>query len=239
MHPTTAVTESGQRRTGLRVALPLLAALLTGACRPGADEAEAEQQRQALAGLQARADASLEGRTVLLGSSTLARWPAALGLPATVNLGLPGDTLPSLVQRTRGYRGLAQAERLVINIGLNDLRKRCKAETADLAPLLQALPPDVPVSWFGIQGVAPSVRAGWCDGRFAELSRQFNRIAEQACQTRPGCRFVRHPVAEDVDTATSLQWHVADGIHLSAIGYGALAAALQDAHLPAPIQARR
>ncbi|WP_326540124.1 SGNH/GDSL hydrolase family protein [Pseudorhodoferax sp.] len=209
------------------VLLVVLAALGMLGCRAGAGEADGQrEQHRNLARLNDLGNAFLAGRTVLLGSSTLARWPQGLGPATMVNLGLPGDTVPSLVRRAQAYGSLAQAGQVVLNIGLNDLRERCSLDAMDLAALTRALPAGVPVLWFGIQGVAPSVREQWCGGRFVELSRGFNLMAARTCATLAACRFVEHPVPEDVGTPASAHWHVADGVHLSPAGYEALAARL-------------
>lgn len=216
--------------------LLLLALALLAACQGDdtAEAREAEQQHQHLVLLKSQA-AQAAHQVVLLGSSTFARWPADQGPPA-LNLGVAGDTVPGLVRRMKDYSALAEARVLVVNIGLNDLRSHCAADRVDLAPLLLALPATVPVVWVGIQGLSPALRERWCDGRFAALSVTLNERVRQACAARESCSFMPHPVPEDVDGRTSASLHVADGVHLSASGYAALAARLQAtlATLPSP-----
>ncbi|WP_326539102.1 GDSL-type esterase/lipase family protein [Pseudorhodoferax sp.] len=216
-----------------RVLAAALAALLTSACGDGPSEVSDGQQAKRLTVLEERARHPMTNAVVLVGSSTLARWPNELE-PNVVNLGLPGDTIPGLTRRLHAYPNLQQARQIVLNIGLNDMRKHCRIEAIDLSALLQALPSTVPVLWIGVQGVSPAVRAKWCDGGFGPLSVKLNMRLAQACTQRPGCRFVQHPIGENADDAMSTKWHSKDGVHLSSEGYLALHAAVRGAQSVPP-----
>ncbi len=178
-----------------------------------------------LAALTALDRSAAAGMLVLIGSSTVARWPAAV-LPAAIRLGVPGDTVPGLASRVAGYQSLRKARGIAILIGFNDLTASCNALGVDLRSLVSALPSKVPIALVGVQGVSPKTRVRLCGGRMAELTSDFNARLQFECAQLPYCRFVPHPISELVETETSQRYHSDDGVHLSADGYRALAGAL-------------
>ncbi len=165
------------------------------------------------------------GELVILGSSTVARWPDSV-LPGAVRLGIPGDTVPGLAARMSGYRSLASARGVVIMIGFNDLKANCNVAAVNFNSLTKSLPRDVPIAWVGIQGVSPTARVEMCSGNMSQLTVDFNLRVEAVCSQIPVCRYVAHPVPAYVDGPTSRQLQTADGVHLTNEGYIELGKAL-------------
>lgn len=180
----------------------------------------------------ARARNDPPGRTVLLGDSMIAGLDAGRVAPEAVNFGLSGDTIPTLRARLPTLQTVATARRLVVGIGVNDLKYRAPLRVAaDAAALLAALPAGVGVTLLSplpVDEAAPAAR-----GRPYLRNAGIRVVADgmrAACAARPGCAFVDAWPAIRRDAGGGGAPFGPDGWHLSAAGdaivAGLLAAAL-------------
>lgn len=198
-------------------------ALVIGCTDAGPASAPPQQDASPQARLVAIDAAAPSAAVVLLGSSTMARWPTDVPPQGAVRLGLPGDTVSGLTQRIAAYRSPGQASAVVLQIGFNDLRASCDAEAvavpALVAALVATLPGGTPVVWLGVQDVAPSVAADFCGGRFSALSRSLNDRLTRACASLRACVFVPHPTQAGASEPSPAVLHADDGVHLNREGY--------------------
>jgi len=156
-----------------------------------------------------------------------------------VNYGIGGDTIADIMQRLPVYRSLTYAGAIVLSAGFNDLRYHARPEiVADYKRLLAALPDGVPLIMSAIMPIdekAPEFRH-W-PGRTNKNIVRLNQSMTDLCAARPKCQFAdAHPMLVDRNGRLAAEFHVPDGVHLSAAGYriwsGVLAAALQKVQLP-------
>lgn len=172
---------------------------------------------------------SADGRVVFLGSSSFQGLDVSAVTPYGLNLGIGGDTLRGLAERAAGYRSLASARAVWINIGFNDLAQRCELPTNSLADMFAPIPPAVPVLVLGIQTIDAARLAARCDGRLPALIAELNTSFARDCASRPACTFVSHPVESIVTPAAPTPRLEADGIHLAPAGYTDLIVAMRTA----------
>ena len=186
----------------------------------------AETQRGHLARLDG---ASVQGRVVFLGSSTFQGLDVSAVTPYGLNLSMGGDTLPSLTERTAGYRAVRVARAVWVNIGLNDVMHGCELPSARLDALFQFIPQPIPIFVLGAQAVDHAQLGSRCAGRLVQLVTELNADFARACIARPGCIFVHHPVAPVDSSPDAAILREGDGIHLSPAGYARLSARLRKA----------
>ena len=144
------------------------------------------------------------GSTVFLGDSLTAGLGMAAFTPG-VNLALPGDTTKGLAQRMQDYR-LSRAGTIVLMIGTNDPDGEAAFDS-----IAQRLP-RVPIIWYAIPPIDPTIEKARTNSRIAELNRRI----ETLCASIDGCTFATLPLA---GPDGRLAYHVGDGLHLSEEGY--------------------
>lgn len=214
------------------VAIAGLLGFLLGAVLAGREQNAPSRSAFSLEarGHLARLDAvAAPGQILFLGSSTFHALDVGSVANRSLNLGLGGDTIGGLLERMRGYRSLAWARGVVLNIGLNDLirSRSIEAVQGDLAELFRAIPGDTPLVVLGIQ--RPSGEALERRPELGKLSAELDSRFVQACRRRSACVFVENP-ADGTSNGSSMLG--VDGIHLSPDGYEELRRRLRAA-LPA------
>ena len=173
---------------------------------------------------------SANGRVVFLGSSTFQGLDVSSITPLGLNLSMGGDTLPNLVKRSAGYRSLATARAVVINVGLNDLLKRCVLPETTIQVLFSLIPANTPVVVVGVQEIPGTETARPCNGkRLSLLISELNSQLSQSCNQRNTCRFVPNPVTFALDESARKERLETDGIHLSPAGYTRLSSDIRSA----------
>lgn len=156
---------------------------------------------------------------LLFGDSHLQGLPgSALGAELS-NFAIAGEPAERLAQRIGTYASLQQARHIVLLSGANDLASgRTAAQAAaSMAAVLAQIPAGTSLSLLGLppstQPARPALNAG----------------LQALCTARPGCSFVSLEALSDGLGALSPELAAADGIHLSAAGYGRLAATIRAA----------
>ncbi len=172
--------------------------------------------------------ASVEGRVVFLGSSSLQGLDTSSVTPFGLNLSIGGDTLEGLMQRSAAYRSLATARVVIVNIGLNDLMRDCIQPDVRIEDLFRLFPAETPILVLGVQGVQEAVNSRHCGSGLASLIDEFNQHSRNACSNRNNCQFIPNPVATTMDQNTMKALQERDGVHLSRRGYEALSNALRN-----------
>ncbi len=209
------------------ILLALIAALAAGGTvgahyRHNPVSAEAQFRAMQRGQLSRLDGGSADGRVVFLGSSTFQGLDVSAITPYGLNLGIGGDTLRGLSERAGHYRSLNTARAVWINIGFNDLARRCELPSASITEVMALAPPEVPVLVLGIQGIDSARLKTRCDGRLPALIAELNASHERDCASRRGCTYVPHPVAALRAPSAPPPPLEADGIHLSPDGYSEL-----------------
>ncbi len=175
-----------------------------------------ETQRGHLARLDG---ASAPGRVIFLGSSTFQGLDVSAVSPLGLNLGLGGDTLHGLAERSAHYRSPRLAQAVMLNIGLNDLMQQCRQPETTLDRILAQIPAQTPVFVLGLQRVDTHRHGMRCSGRITQLITDLNTQHAQACARHSNCSYLLHPAGPETPPSTSFVQFEDDGIHLSAAGY--------------------
>lgn len=175
-----------------------------------------------------RADTSVpRGAVIFLGDSMVQGLATAAVAPLGVNYGIGGETTEGLLRRLPRYHSLARAAGIVIGSGVNDLSIPDESTTeANIARILDALPPGVPVVLSAILPLDSAARAGYASGN-ARIERVNARLRALAA-VRARVRFADVPGnMRAPDGRLLARLHDGDGLHLNAAGYAKWIAALR------------
>lgn len=177
---------------------------------------------QSLALAQKRGESQAGPCAVLLfGDSHLQGLPSsALGAELS-NFAIAGEPAERLAQRIRAYASVQLARHIVLLSGANDLAagRTAAQAAASMAEVLAQIPASTSLSLLGLPPSTQPARPA------------LNAALQTLCTARPGCSFVSLEALGDGLGALSPELAAADGIHLSAAGYGRLAAVIR-ADLP-------
>ena len=163
------------------------------------------------------------GATVLIGDSIIVQLDAARIGPDVLNYGLSGDTTRTLRARIPTLGVLTAPHRVVIGIGVNDLKYREPAAIApDAAAVLAALPHGVALILLSPlpvdeAGTAAGARSFLRNARIRALADTMRGV----CAAWPECRFLDVWPAFTAPLQPPL--YGPDGWHLSAAGNAVLA----------------
>ncbi|MEZ5727932.1 MAG: GDSL-type esterase/lipase family protein [Burkholderiaceae bacterium] len=167
------------------------------------------------------------GAVIFLGDSMVQGLATAAVAPLGVNYGIGGETTEGLLRRLPRYHSLARAAGIVIASGVNDLSIPDESTTeANIARILDALPPGVPVVLSAILPLDSAARAGYASGN-ARIERVNARLRALAA-VRARVRFADVPGnMRAPDGRLLARLHDGDGLHLNAAGYAKWIAALR------------
>jgi lysophospholipase L1-like esterase len=176
--------------------------------------------------LAARDAAAAPGAVVLVGDSIIAQLaPEFAGDTGFADLGLGGDTTRTLLRRLPGLRSIGTAARLVIGVGVNDLKYREVPEIAkDYAALLAHVPAALRVTVVSVLPVdeRSGILARRPYLRNATITR-LNQALRLVCEARPACRFLDAWPGMTGPGLHGPELHGDDGWHLSRAGSAELA----------------
>jgi len=154
---------------------------------------------------------------LLFGDSHLQGLPSsALGVEVN-NFAIAGEPAERLAQRIVAYASVKQARHIVLLSGANDLAtgRTAAQAAASMAAVLAQIPASTSLSLLGLPPSSQPARPA------------LNAALQAMCTARPGCGFVSLDALGDGRGALRAELAAADGIHLSATGYGRLAATIR------------
>lgn len=164
-----------------------------------------------------------KGATLFLGDSHIQSFCIPCFFPGGVNFGIGHDTTVGLLHRVAGYRSVNKAERLVMLIGTNDMRRRSSREIIDnTADILSLINPQTSIYWISIPPVDEQVssRHGLKNDKINEVNVSIAAL----CGQHPNCTFVDVTPALSGNTGQLKRTlHRGDGLHLNKNGYQLLA----------------
>lgn len=182
--------------------------------------------------LQERMDPSVpDGSAIFLGTSiTFGLAVAAVG-DRTVNFGIGSQTARQLADSITGYRSLARARVVFLEIGANDVgTKRFAGLPHELERIVAGIPGNVPLVWSGVMPRA-TIRG--------DVSAA-NAVIQTLCARRTNCRYVDTVSAmTGRDGTLRPDIYLDDGIHPSVNGYKIWISALRQNAVPIGVNARR
>lgn len=171
--------------------------------------------------LEKRVQATLPGRTVFYGSSSIRLWTQLdrdFPLVEALNLGFGGSTLAACAWHFERLVVPARPRALILYAGDNDLGEGRQPEEVclffrDLARQIEQHLPNVPVSFLSIK---PSP-ARW---QLVDSIRLANRFIADEISRRPQFQFIDATKAMlTPDGQPDRALYEADGLHLSPAGY--------------------
>ena len=157
---------------------------------------------------------------VFVGDSLVRGLCVAAVAPYAVNLGIGRDTTEGVLKRLGDYRTLSRARAVVLLVGVNDLiQRRKKGITGRYEAILKEIPGNVAIVFNALMPVDERATNKVCNRDILLL----NKVMKQACSEQANCRFF-DLTEKLIDFSGNLrpQYHIGDGIHLNAKGYGIL-----------------
>jgi len=158
-----------------------------------------------------------DGAVLFVGDSHIQGLCVSAVADRAVNYGISGDTTVGVLGRIDEYASIARARAVVLEVGVNDLRRRPNDRIiANYERIISKIPRDVRVVVSAVLPVDERVTDKYTNRRIDQLNAGLKRL----CGQRPNCRFV--DVAGRLKGATGnlgSEYHTGDGLHLSHSGY--------------------
>ena len=158
------------------------------------------------------------GATLFLGDSITMALATAAIVPMSVNYGIGWQRSDQLTESLPIYRSIERASGVVVMIGTNDiLQNRVEGIGARYAEILQKIPPNLPIVLISPPPMSRTTFGGQAiDPRASGAVRD---LAFEACAAVSRCTFVdaTSALSDGEDPLNGVL--VADGIHLSPLGY--------------------
>lgn len=137
--------------------------------------------------------------------------------PNSVNLGIGGDTTVGVLTRLPEYASATKSKMIVLAIGVNDLRRRPNTEIIEnYNKIIAQIPTAIPIL---VNAIIPvdEIKERWIgyNDRIVEINQQLEKL----CSTDSRLYCVDpSPALVDPEGNLADQFHIGDGIHLSALG---------------------
>lgn len=159
-----------------------------------------------------------DDRIVFMGDSLIQGLPVSALTERGVNYGIGGETGEGLHTRIPRYSSLERAAAILIHTGANDLRHAADATILDrYRRILAALPDGPTVLCSAILPVDQQSRWHWI-GRSADRVSALNQAIETLCDEHGGRFFSAWAELSTPDGSLRTNYHIGDGLHLSAAG---------------------
>lgn len=167
-----------------------------------------------------RMDANLlKGTVVFIGDSITQGLAVSAVSPLSVNYGIGNDTTVGVLNRIYQYDSIAEAKAVVLAVGINDLKRRDPNEIMqNYKAILDKVPNWIDVIICAVKPVDGRVRQA--NGRTRDRINVLNDRLKQLGSERKNTIFV--DITSDLLDSTanlSKEYHIGDGVHLSAAGY--------------------
>jgi len=187
--------------------------------RLGVVEAAEQESIFAAREVHRQMDSSVpEGATVFLGDSNIQALITAAIVPRSVNFGIGGQRSDQLLESLPIYQSLQRSAGVIVMIGTNDiLQGRTHGIGTRYAEILHRIPNNIPIVL-----VSPPPISRTTFGREAinpRASATVRQAAFDACAAVSRCTFVDPTGAMSEGDAPLNGVLLADGIHLSPLGY--------------------
>jgi len=166
-----------------------------------------------------RVDGNVPDQAIIfIGDSITQGLAVAAVTPLAVNYGIGKDTTVGVLERIPKYHSLARAKAIVLAIGVNDLRQRSNEELlANFEAIFSRLPSEVPLI---VSAILPVDTRVWPEPDHNERIDQVNAELKLLCLRYPTSCFVNcSDRLRDAEQNLAANFHIGDGIHLSAAGY--------------------
>ena len=170
-------------------------------------------------GSQLQLDSSVEaGSVIFLGDSITQGLNVAAVTHPAINYGIGMDTSLGLLQRIPQYQSLANASKIVVAIGVNDLMRTSRNNAGTLENyqrILESLPEGVPVL---IQAIFPVDERQGMTGTNSRI-RALNQSLKTLAESRNAAYLDLEGKFANAEGNLKHELHAGDGLHLSAQGY--------------------
>ena len=167
-----------------------------------------------------RMDGSVEkGSTIFLGDSITQALNVAAITDKSINYGISGDTTYGLLNRMDKYNSLNTANKIVIAIGINDLRYRNKEEIIkNFNLILDKLPQNTPIlinSILPVSGTFIDKNKDYSVKKIEEINSELLGL----CGKKPSCNYMDNfKLFVDKNGFLKKEYDIGDGIHLNTKG---------------------
>ncbi|MFN4108568.1 GDSL-type esterase/lipase family protein [Acinetobacter sp. MF4640] len=181
----------------------------------GLNSKELDNYYYKLLAIQERQDLQVvPGSTIMIGDSIT----QGLVYPRFMNYGIGSDTTYGVINRIEKYKSLNNAKKIILMIGINDLKRRSDAEILEnYLEILDKLPSSKLIV-FSVLPVNEEVVSKNPQMNNARIKKINQRIAELCSQKK--IKFI--DLSEfylDENGFLDKNYHVGDGIHLNQTGY--------------------
>jgi lysophospholipase L1-like esterase len=155
---------------------------------------------------------------IFIGDSITQSLAVATVAPNAVNYGIGSDTTLGVLNRLPLYRSLSRADVIVLQIGVNDLKRRGdEAIIANYKQILEHLPKQARVI---VNAIHPVDEVFWGGGganrRIKHINLGFRRLADQN-ESWIYCDAGKQLSGKEGNLQSD--FHIGDGVHLNAKGY--------------------
>ncbi len=164
-------------------------------------------------------DNLLKGTVVFIGDSITQGLAVSAVTPLSVNYGIGNDTTVGVLNRIGDYHSLNSAKAVVLAVGINDLKRRDPAEILkNYNTILTKIPRGVEVVICAVKPVDWRVRQA--SGRTLQRIDLVNAGLKRLSDRWPNTQFLTvNDKLADAEGNLVREYHIGDGVHLSAAGY--------------------
>ncbi len=164
-------------------------------------------------------DNLLKGTVVFIGDSITQGLAVSAVTPLSVNYGIGNDTTVGVLNRIGDYHSLNSAKAVVLAVGINDLKRRDPAEILEnYNTILTKIPRGVEVVICAVKPVDWRVRQA--SGRTLQRIDLVNAGLKRLSDRWPNTQFLTvNDKLADAEGNLVREYHIGDGVHLSAAGY--------------------
>ncbi len=158
-----------------------------------------------------------DGSTIFIGDSLTQGLAVTAAFPQSINFGIGQDTTVGALKRIPFYHSITKAKRVIIAIGVNDLKKRNNDEIIkNYLKIISLIPKNIPILFSGILPIDESAnnRTG-TNNRIEKLNNRLSKI----CENNKKLHFLNiSTLLVNANGNLSKNYHIGDGIHLNGLG---------------------
>jgi lysophospholipase L1-like esterase len=159
------------------------------------------------------------GSAIFIGDSSFQGLCVSAVFTPSVNYGIGSDTTLGVLQRLPKYESLNRASMVILEVGVNDLKRRKDEEIlSNYSSILKLLPSHLSVIISGILPVNEAI-AHHTKGYNARIMGLNSRLKNLCESEKPRCTFVNSgPALVDSNGSLSTNYQEGDGVHLNGQG---------------------
>lgn len=183
-------------------------------------ETEITQHFKRMAKYHERIDSNVpSGSAIFIGDSITQGLCVSAVFTPSVNYGIGSDTTLGVLKRLPKYESLNRASMVILEVGINDLKRRKDEEIlSNYSSMLKLIPSHLPVIISGILPVNEGIvhHAKGYNARIRGLNPRLKNFCESE---KPRCTFVDSGRAlVDSNGSLSTNYQEGDGVHLNGKG---------------------